>query len=85
MKYIDTVIEDSERLKKARKSINYGVDLTLIGFTSFAVISMFFLLINYPVTATFVAVLSISYLILMVGLIIKREIFSVMIYLKEKK
>lgn len=84
MKYLDIVIEDVERIKKGRETINKSIPIVLILWIVFSVFSIVFYLLNLKVSAIWIGVLAISYFILEVGLIIKREIYSIMIFLKEK-
>lgn len=74
MKYIDTSIENIDRLKKAREHINTGA--TFISFCSFICLFLGFF-------KTLFFYCSIFFIVLCVGLMVKREIFSIMIYLKE--
>ena len=85
MKYIDTVTEGVERLKDARKNMNKGVILLFISWIFVMIFSIFLFFIKWKVSATWFAALSVGYLVMIFGLIIKREIFSMMIYLKEEK
>jgi len=76
-KYVDTSKEDIERLKSARKHINWGAFFCIYFFAFLAVFGIFF--------AVILIFLSILFLILGIGLVLKREIYSMMIYLKEVK
>jgi len=77
VKYIDISKENIERLKSARKHINWGAFFCLYFFAFLAVFGMFF--------AAVLLFISILFLILGIGLVLKREIYSMMIYLKEVK
>lgn len=85
MKYLDTVIESKERLDKARNNLNIGIILLFIGFTitGFAGIGLY--LVGYIVSGLYLMILSAMYLMLIVSFIIKREIYSLAILIKEEK
>lgn len=85
MKFLDTVTENIDRIDEARNNLNKGINFLFIGFCIFGFISLFFYLFDYKVTAIYLMILNSMYLLLIVGLMIKREIFSLAIILKEKK
>ena len=85
MKYLDTVVEDTDRIKKGRKNINIGITLLLICFTITSLLSFCLYYIGFIITGIYFIALAVCYFILMASLIIKREIYSIAIILKEKK
>ena len=80
--YLDTVKENAERIRKARNKINNTAIAMLLGF---AFLTLTGLYAHYKIIWGYDIFLfaAVIYLILGVGLIIKREIYSVMIFLKE--
>lgn len=85
MKYLDTVTEDVDRIEEARKNIWKGILFLFAGFCILGFISLFFYLIEYKLTAILMMIISGMYLTLMIGLMVKREIYSLTILIKEKK
>ena len=83
-KYLDTTKEDAERLKKARSNINKGCALASITFILAYLIGVLFLLISVTIGLLFI-VIGIIFVVMSGNLMIKREIFSMMIWLKEDK
>ena len=89
MKYIDTSTAPIERLKQARENINIGTIILIIA--SFLLIwlgalSPLLFSSNIKIYITlFCYVSAIGYLMLVVGLILKRELYSIVILIKEKK
>ena len=84
MKYLDTVTESVERIKEGRNNINKGITFIFIIWILFFIITflVFIVDIDYAIwLSTFV----ILYLILLISLVIKREIYSIAILLKEKE
>jgi len=76
--YLDIAKEDPERIKKGRKNVERTATLSLMMF------GISLILIGVTNTIIF-GHLSIIFLIMMIGLIIKREIYSIAIILKEKE
>jgi len=83
--YKDTVVETVESLKKSRNNINILACLLITPYAFFAFIGLGFYLIGYIVTGLYMFAGALGFLILLGCLIIKREIYSIMIYLKEEK
>ena len=83
MKYLDTVYEKKERINKARENLNIVILLVFIGFAVSGLIGFGFVRINYLITGLYFECTAVMYLVLGVGLIIKREIFSIAIILKN--
>lgn len=80
--YLDSVTASVERLMKARRSMNIGVFVSIIFITLFLLMG-----IGYQATEDkfylLCYTLCILYTIIFIGMIIKREIYSMMIYLKK--
>jgi hypothetical protein len=83
--YKDTVVETVESIRNSRKNINILACLLIIPYAFFAFIGLGFYLIGYIVTGLYMFAGALGFLILLGCLIIKREIYSIMIYLKENK
>jgi hypothetical protein len=83
--YIDTTNEDINRLKEARKNIHIGTLLLGLLVILSLIFFEYFLFIGEWHYMDFFSFMAIIYLVLMVGLIIKREIFSIMIFLRTKE
>lgn len=81
--YLDTVTEDAERIRKARDRINITSAVMLIEFLIFILIG-FYLMYNEISGYYFFYIFSLMPLIIGVSLVIKRELFSIMIFLKEE-
>jgi len=81
--YIKTNEADVERLIKARDNINKGVYISVFFFIILygcTIITAFILKAHNAVL--YALLLAVVFLVMTVGLMIKREIFSMMIYLK---
>ena len=85
MEFIDTATEDVERIKKARENISKGATLMLIPFGIMAFTGLGLYFVGYIVTGLYFMASSLCYTVLIVGLIIKREIFSLAILIKEEQ
>jgi hypothetical protein len=83
--YKDTVVETVESLKKSRNNINLTAFLLLIPYAFFYGMGSVLYLFEYNITGIYFFILSIGFLIIMVGVVLKREMYSIMIYLKEEK
>jgi len=83
MKYIDTTVESVDRLKEARENINKGIIVLLIVFASIGILGAVFFAFEYTATGIMFLISSSMYLCLLVGLIIKREIYSLAIIMKH--
>jgi len=85
MKYLDTVVEDVERIKKGRENINKGIMLSLIFLIIIGLMACVLFSLSLKATAIFLLVIGVMYLIVLSTLVIKREIYGIMIYLKQKE
>lgn len=85
VKYLDTVVEDSERIRKGREHINRGINFIFCLFLFFLVGALILYFLEFYVYSFYFWCITIVYTILLVALIHKRETYSVMIYLKEKE
>lgn len=85
MKFLDTVVEDVDRIKKGRSNINIGITLLFVGFIIYSIIFLVFYGFGYKASAIFLMLFCVMDLILIFALIIKREIYSIAILIKEKK
>jgi len=83
LKYIDTVVESSERLRKARENINTGALIILIFFIILDMSSSLCVLFDYMLLAFLLLGYAIMYLLLFMGLVLKREIYSLSIFIKD--
>ena len=82
--YTDIATESIEVIKKKRKRINLMVFFCLIPFASFYLFGWIFA--NSDIGLAIICfILSTIIIVLMVGLVIKKEIWSVMIYLRGKE
>lgn len=84
MKYLDTTIENVDRIKKARVNINKAVIFCIFLYIIFYSVGLYIYSIEYIVSGLYFFILSIGTLILFVGLVVKREIYSLAIIMKEK-
>ena len=85
LKYLDTCVVDIDRLKKARSNINKGTTLTFIFSILILVMGATFMFFDELSLGITLLVLASFYLIMAIGLVIKREIFSIMIFLRTKQ
>jgi len=83
MKYLDTVTESTDRLKEARNNINKGILFLLFAFVISFILGVFSIFFSYSFSLLCYTG-AICYLVLMIGLILKREIYSLAILIKEK-
>ena len=83
--YKDTVVETVESIKKSRNNINLTAFLLLIPYAFFYSMGSVLYLFGYNITGIYFFILAVCFLILMIGLVVKREMYSIMIYLKEEK
>ena len=83
MKYLDTVVESTDRIKKARENINKTIILLFIGFVFTGFIGFVFYLWGYVITGIYFECMAILYMLLIVGLVVKREIFSLAVIMKN--
>jgi len=83
MKYLDTVTENIDRVKKGRENINKGLVFIMLGWIVYIVLSLILYLTQLYFSAIWIAVLGISFLILTVGIVVKREIYSLAILVKN--
>ena len=82
--YLDTNLESPFRIKEARNNINKAA-VILQGIGLFPLFcSLFFLLNNYFIFMNICWVLYISIEVTVVGLVIKREIYSIALIIKER-
>ena len=82
LNYLDTTIESIERLKEARENINKAIFIDFIVFVFSFFFSFFLFFIVNQMIGIYFVVLSAMYVITIIGLILKREIYGIMIYLK---
>lgn len=85
MKFLDTAVEDVDRIKKGRNNINIGITLLFVGFIIYGIISLGLYAFEYKASAIFMMLFCVMDLILISALIVKREIYSLAILIKEKK
>ena len=83
--YTDIVTEDKESISEKRKHINIVAHITAVVFFINYITSFIFYLYDYKVTSIIVMILANILLILVITLVIKREIYSIMIWLKVSK
>lgn len=84
MEFLDTAEADVVRIRKGRKNIQRGITaMVLLIFVTMFFIIVGTLVISFLFLLLF-TILFVGMFVLIVGLIVKREIFSMMIYLKEK-
>ena len=81
--FLDTVKEDAVRIRKGRKNLHRGILCVLVVIYLICFIVMFALVTNNFVNLYFGLMLFVALIVLYVGMIIKREIYSVVILLKE--
>ena len=81
--YLDTALEDTERIKKARSNINKWAVISVIIFFIVFIFGYFLYSIGLKVTGLMFVIISLIYLILSGELVIKRELFSIAILIKE--
>jgi len=84
VKYTDCVVEDVETIKDKRKNINLTAHVSLIYFFITYVTSFICYFLHYNVLGILLMVAGCILMVLIVGLIIKRELFGIVILLKEK-
>jgi len=81
MKYLDTTIESIERIEGGRKHINAGITfMAIVSFVSLFIGTLF----NSYFGIIFLS-FGIFSIVVVIGLVLKREIFSMMIFLKENR
>jgi len=85
MKYLDTVTEGIDRIKEARENINKLVIYVLLAFVGFMSVSLVLYIVDMKASAIWMGLFAICYLMLMIGLVVKREIYSLAIILKQKE
>jgi len=83
MEFLDTVDADVVRIRKGRCNIQRG-----ISFLFFSIFVVMFLIVigTLVISVIFLllfSVLFVALVVLLVGLVLKREIYSMMIFLKE--
>ena len=83
--YTDTVTTDKNVLSAKRKRINIVAHITVFMFFVAYIMSFTFYTMNYFYTGIIVMILASIMLLLALVLIIKREIYSIMIYLKVRE
>lgn len=83
--YTDTVTTSAKVLRDKRKRINKTAFYGIVMFFVVAFESVGLYLLGLKVTSLFIGVFSLSLVVIFVGLIVKRELYSIMIFLKEKK
>jgi len=83
--FTDTVKADASELILKRERIHYGAIFLLVAWAFITFIALVMWGVGYRATALLVETLALVYVFLCIGLIIKREIYSMMIYLKEKE
>jgi len=84
LKYLDTVTENIERIEKARIHLNEGIVLSLIGFGLINIVGLIIYIYGYPITSIIFFVFGFIYFLMMIAMVIKREIFSMMIFFKKQ-
>jgi len=81
--YLDVVVEDVERLERGRSNLNKSAFFILSLWLIFTIFSLMFYSIGFYFTCIVLLVCCTMNCVIFVGLIIKREIYGVMIYLKK--
>jgi len=74
-----------ERVREGRKNINKGISLVFLAFIIFMSLTTLLYFLNVFIHSFYFGMISCMYLILLVALLLKRETYSVMIYLKDKE
>ena len=82
--YIHTDTANVERIEKGRKNINRMVHICDYICIFFLVFSLFFYIIHYYYSAIFYGILACAYMVMGGYLMVKREIYSFMIYRRKK-
>jgi len=85
MKFLDTSIENVERIKEGRDSINMGILGLIIIWICFSVFSLILYFIGYYFSAIWFGVFCVEYIVLIGWLVLKRESYSLAILIKEEK
>lgn len=85
MKYLDTSFENIERIKEARVNINKGIMLLSCLYGISGIFSLGLFLFGYKTSGIFMLLFCVMYIILIGALVIKRELFSIAILIKEKE
>jgi len=81
--FLDTTIATSYRLREARENINNIALFNLIMFMIFFPFFPVCMLFNQIILGFVFFGFSIMYLVLLVALVIKREIYSLVIFIKD--
>ncbi|MBD3263642.1 MAG: hypothetical protein GF375_00890 [Candidatus Omnitrophica bacterium] len=82
-KYLDLTKEDTKRIKEARANINKWAVISFIIFGIVFAFGYVLYFLDYNVTGLMFIIISLIYLILSGELVLKREIFSIALMLKE--
>lgn len=81
--FIDTATEDIERLKKARKNIHTATIISMSMEIFFLGVIFILLLVNAPIIFIATSIIfAVYFAVSSTALVIKREIYSIMIFLK---
>jgi len=83
--YLDTNMESVFRIREARKHINTALFIIALIFTGIFLVGILSFTINNYITGIYALLLSCINGMLMVGLMVKREIYSIALILKEVK
>jgi len=81
--YLDTSKADISRLREARKHINFFATFFVVFFIFFYLLGIFSYYYGFHMFFLYCFFQTIISLVLFVGLIIKREIYGVMVFLKD--
>jgi len=81
--YLDTVFENKERILQGRKHVNMGCTITAILLLIANIFFVYQLLFGSYFIALLLLMVSVTFDVLLMGLILKREIYSLAITLKE--
>ena len=82
-KYLDTSVENINRIKEARNNVNKIAVFSLIAYIICYSIACIFYLAGINVGSILIMTCGLIFILLSVGLIIKREIYSIMIFLRS--
>ena len=84
MKFLDTSIESCERLDEARKHLNWGFITMFISFILCGLFAFYLYRAGWVVTGLYFFGFCIMDLVLITGLVLKREIYSLAILIKKE-
>jgi len=83
LKYLDTVEENVERLRKARDNMNLSIILMGVTAVFMFCIGLYLYLELLLITGIYFFIMGMMDIILLVGIVLKRETYSLVILIKE--